>query len=454
MNRSMTTLLVLALVGAAIAGCNSSTQDAAERRTASAFVVPALHDRPAGLDDKEFAKVRKNYEGLRTRINANERDVEALVGMAQLFMQEGRVTGRHHEYLPGAQALLDHALSVDPQSFAVTATKASLLMTLHRFAEAKTMAERAVGANPYSAYAYGVLCDAHVELGEYDDAVKACDRMLAIRPDLSSYARASYVRELNGDRPGALEAMRMAADAGQFGHEDRAWALYNLGNLYLNAGKLDTAEYIYRGILEERPNYAFALSGQASVAGARGNYADAAELLVRATQLSPEHLFVEQLSDVYVAMGDSAGTAALESKAIDAFTQHEKGGWNIDREYAQYCANHNRDLAGALTRAKREYERRPNNIDAADTYAWTLYKNGRAAEARTYADQAVRMNPANPMLHYRAGLVYTAAGDRAKGAAQLHQAIAQNPHLPPTVLAEAHAALAGSPAGTGTMAAR
>ena len=116
------------------------------------------------------------------------------------------------------------------------------------------------------------MCDANVELGHYDEAVAAVDKMMSARPDLRSYARASYLRELHGDRMGAVEAMKFAADAGAAGQENRSWALYNLGNIFLNWGKLDTAEFIYKGILEERPNYAYAMSGLAMVSAARKNY--------------------------------------------------------------------------------------------------------------------------------------------------------------------------------------
>ena len=49
------------------------------------------------------------------------------------------------------------------------------------------------------------------------------DKMVSIRPDLRSYSRISYLREIHGDMPGAIEAMKMAIQAGYPGYEDRAW---------------------------------------------------------------------------------------------------------------------------------------------------------------------------------------------------------------------------------------
>ena len=37
--------------------------------------------------------------------------------------------------------------------------------------------------------------------------------MNALKPNLASYARIAYARELTGDRQGAMAAMRLAVDA-------------------------------------------------------------------------------------------------------------------------------------------------------------------------------------------------------------------------------------------------
>jgi tetratricopeptide (TPR) repeat protein len=335
------------------------------------------------------------------------------VQLAQLFQQEARVTGKHHEYIPKAFALLDQALHVAPNDFDATVTKASLLMTLHRFAEARLLAERAIRGNHRSAFAYGVLCDAFVELGLYDRAVKECDTMLAIRPDIRSYARASYLRELHGDLAGARQAMETAADAGVSGQENRAWALYTLGGLYLESGKPDTAEYIFKGILEERPDYPFALSGMARGEYFRGRPDDALRLLTRAAEITPDHIYLEQIADIERSTGKVHEAEGIAKIVLSSFEQHENDGWNIDREYALFCANHGINTAESLRRARREYDQRPENIDALDTYAWVLYKKGDAGAAKPLIERALRLNTQNPDINYHAAMIYRATGNHA-----------------------------------------
>lgn len=361
--------------------------------------------------DHEFEKVKRNYAEAKGRIEKEPEVPDGYVALAQLFMQEARVTANHHVLIPAARTVLDEGIRRLPASYELTVLKAALLMTLHQFEEARTLAEKAIRMNNTHSFGYGVLCDARVETGDYEGAVRAADSMVALRPDLRSYARVSYLRELYGKRGEAIEAMRMAADAGVNGAEERCWSLYNLAGLYMDMGKIDTAAYIYRGVLEERPDYPFALSGLANTLLAKGDTAGAVAELVKATARVPDHTMIEQLADLYAASGDSASRAAMEAQALAAFEQHERDGWNVDREMAQFMLNHGIRFDEALKRAERDYQRRPDNIDAEMTMAHALAMNGRAAEAAPIMRRALRLGSDNPRLLYVAAVVLDAAGE-------------------------------------------
>ena len=404
--------------------------------------TPDLFPRGGDSTSAEFMKAQATVRHLRDEITKHPDEMKNYIELAQVYIQEARVSGKHHEYFPIADGIIAEVLRRQPDNFEAHVLQAGMMMTRHDFTSAKETIDKAIAKNPYNSGAYGVLCDADVELGKYDEAVAAVDKMMNARPDLRSYARASYLRELNGDRSGAIEAMKLAADAGAFGQENREWALFNLGNIFLNSGKLDTAEFIFKGILEERPNYAFAMSGLAMVQAARKNYPQAVELLVKASQVLPEHIFIEQLADLYMAMGQKEEAAQLEKKALDAFALHEKDGWNVDREYAAFSLNHNINIPESKTRAEKQYKLRPTNIDALDTYAWALYKSGSANDAIPYIEQAMRMKTINPNLHYHAGMIYAKAGNKEKAISELHFALAENQYLTPLTMQEAHTTLA------------
>ncbi|WYB29270.1 hypothetical protein V6574_01595 [Streptomyces sp. SM1P] len=78
----------------------------------------------------------------------------------------------------------------------------ALAAARHDFPAALRWARKATTSGPYSSSAYGVLADAHTQLGHYDEADEAVQKMTDLRPDAASLARASYAFELKGNTPG------------------------------------------------------------------------------------------------------------------------------------------------------------------------------------------------------------------------------------------------------------
>ena len=91
---------------------------------------------------------------------------------------------------------------------------------------------------PYTARNYGVVGDALIELGRYDEAFRTFDHMSSLRPDLSSYSRVSYARELLGRPNAANQAMTLALDAAGGQPEPTAWVETQLGKLAWSHGRI------------------------------------------------------------------------------------------------------------------------------------------------------------------------------------------------------------------------
>ena len=144
----------------------------------------------------------------------------------------------------------------------------------HDFRGGLAYGRRAARIAPYSALHYGVIGDAMIELGRYEGAFAAFDRMVELRPSSSAYARVSYARELLG-RPQDAEAMRLAL-ASAAGHQERsAWVLSHLGKLAFSQGKTAVAARRFRAALAVSPGYGSALEGLGHVEAARGRVARA-----------------------------------------------------------------------------------------------------------------------------------------------------------------------------------
>ncbi len=98
----------------------------------------------------------------------------------------------------------------------------------------------------------GLLVDGNVEMGNYDSAVANADKMNSIRPDLTSYSRVSYLREIYSDYPKAIKAIKMAVETGGEGDEHTEWTKTLLANLFEITGDFKTADSQYRFSLSLR----------------------------------------------------------------------------------------------------------------------------------------------------------------------------------------------------------
>ncbi len=370
--------------------------------------IPELLDRNEKLQyGKEWETVQNAYGKERKALMDNPKAKEPWLNLAEVFIQEARVTGEHPHYYPAALQCLE-ALLAQPfdekdlkekdLKFRALSAKAGVEMSLHEFAKALETGEAAVAINPLNSGIYGVLTDANVELGNYAKAVEMADKMVSIKPDLRSYSRVSYLREIHGDVPGAIEAMTMAVTAGYPGHDNTSWAMVTLGNLYIQYGKLDEAEQVFKSTLENRPEYPFALGGLAAVAIMRKNYKEAERLLNQAAAIVPEVGFFEQLATVYKETGRTNEYGKTMQEVIEMMEDDQAHGHNMDLGFAHVYSNLMDNQPKALEYALKEYNARPENIDVNGTLANIYAKMGENEKAKIHRNKALRTGSKNPEL--------------------------------------------------------
>lgn len=332
----------------------------------------------------------------------NEEAAEARIKMAHLFINEARITGEHGHYYPAALAILSEIPADHPDQdirFRKLATRASVELSLHDFAQALETAEAAVQLNPYNAQIYGALVDANVELGNYEEAVVMADKMVSIRPDMRSYARVAYLREIHGQVDGAFEAMQLAVDAGFPGYEATAWARLTLAEMYERYGKTAAARQTYQQILAERPGYPFAIAALANLEAEAGNYEEAEQMLKTACTAIPEFGFYEKLAGIYKATGREAAFQQTMDELWVMLKEDTDSGHDMSLEYANLYSdlaeNHNK----ALTYALGEYEKRPANIDVNRVLAKIYSRIGETEKASLHLEKAKATKAQYPELN-------------------------------------------------------
>ena len=369
--------------------------------------IPELLPRPAALQGApEWETTQSGYSNMAASLRLEDQDaIEPRITLAKIFINEARVTGEHGHYYPAALNMLDEAIQLNhagPRNsnleFDALSAKASVLLSQHEFQQALQTANEAVSINPYNAQVYGAIVDANVELGHYAAAIKAADKMNEIRPDLRSYSRVSYLREIHGDTEGAIDAMERAVRAGAPGYESTAWARLTLGGLYERYGQPEKAAQEYSTILQERPNYPFAIAAQASMAREAGNLEEAEALLNQAKDIIPEVGYYIQLTEIYKELGRTDEMEATEKEILAMLQDDVDSGHNMDMEYATLYRDHFQDYPKALEYMLDEYAARPANIDVNRVLATIYHRMGDDERARDHLRKAAATNSQYPEL--------------------------------------------------------
>jgi len=373
------------------------------------------------------ASIDDQIQTLQDHLRKNPKDWSSYSKLGLVYLQKARETG-DPSYYQKAEESLNQSIKHQADDYVTVSAMGALALARHQFHSALDWGERARQLNPTRTYSYGVIADAQIELGQYDEAVETLQTMVDLRPDMSSYSRISYIRELNGDVDGALELMQRAADSGTPNSESTAWTRTQLGNLYFNTGNLEQAEAEYIQTLHDRPNYTYALAGLGKVRAAQGNMEEAIKLLSEATNVMPLPDFVITLGDLY-HVNNQPALAQQQYNLIGTIEKlFEANGVDMDMEIALFHADQNKDLKATVEQARKAYANRPS-IHAADVLAWALYKTGNYKEAQTYSKQALRLETQDALKLFHAGMIAYRLGENTQAQAYLQKALAINPHF-------------------------
>jgi tetratricopeptide (TPR) repeat protein len=382
----------------------------------------------------EWAAVKNNADVLMKKIKKDPSDIKSLMKLTALYLQEARSTGNFNYYNAAALKCISTVLAKNPNNFEALTFKATILLSQHRFAEGLTEANKIQKLYPYNAYVHGLMVDGNVELGNYKAALEAADKMISLRPDTRSYSRIAYLREIHGDIAGAVEAMKMAANAGAPGDENTEWCRIQLGKLYEKMGKMKEAEMYYTIAFNNRQNYPYALAGLARIATSKKEYTEALDLYRQADSLIPDHTFKEGMAEIYTLTGQTEKAKRMAEEILNYMKQFSgnastKEGQNEDHEMAHaFMGVGNYDKA--LEYALQEYNRRPSNIEVNETAAIVYYNKADYAKALPFIETALKTNCKNPELLCHAGLIYAKAGKIKEAQLFLQQALKNNPNIP------------------------
>lgn len=367
--------------------------------------------------DPEMAKAQKLIEEM----------ADSPVGynrLTTLYIKKARETG-DFSLNAKAENAVDKALEIKPDDVVARKLKASLQLTFHRFDKALELGKELEKDFPNDAFVLGVLTDANVELGNYETAFAAGQKMIDTKPNTASYARAAHLRSLDGDHEGAVELFTLAARAADpTDKESQSWCLVQLGDEFWKNGKYAEAEKVYDEAAANFPNYYLAFAGKGKARAAQGDFENAVKILTDANNRVPNVETAILLGDIYTKQG-IAEQAKQQYDLVEVIEQ--KIGVNNDQKrLAMLWADQNIKLDEALEIARREHEMR-KDIFTADTLAWVLYKKGNFQDAKKASVEAMRLKTGDARILYHAGMIEKELGNKAEAAKLLKKALEINP---------------------------
>lgn len=298
-----------------------------------------------------------------------------------------------------AEEQLARAFQIEPANLESMRTQVWLSLGRHDFATALAQATALNKKVPDDLMTYAFLVDANVELGNYDDAEKACDWLLNLRPGtIPGLTRAAYLRELFGDIEGSLDFMGKAYQRTSPNEtEDLAWILAHVSHLQLLLNNVPAAEQAAQEALRLFPDYHYTLASLAKVRTHQGALEEASQLYARRYEKAP---FPENLYDWAKAEND-AGHLEQAQQLFAKFEPASRAEMNqtdnSSKELIFFYIDIAKEPTKALEVAQHEAALR-HDVFTLDALSWALYANGEYAEAKRQIARATAVGVLEPQI--------------------------------------------------------
>ncbi len=425
----------LACVALLAGGCGGAWSSS---RSTASHAAPAILPLPAAAPLEANDKANETaIRFLEERVKRDPDDFSAHNKLAGYYHLRLRETGNLSYLDLAARAARASVASVpEVRNAGGLAALTQSEFAAHDFAAAREHAMQLAQLDPGKSYPYGMLGDALLELGEYEEAAVAYQQMERRGGGISegTETRQARLAQLRGDGARAkhhfTRALVLALDLPLPPRETVAWCRWQLGETAFSTGDYETAERHYRDALTTFPDYYRALASLGRVRAARGDLAGAIEQYEHATRRLPDPEFVAALGDLYQLAGREKESAAQFALVEKIGHLSAANGALYNRQLALFYADHDMKAEEAYASAVKEYEAR-RDIYGADAVAWTALKAGRINEAQRAIEAALRLGTRDAKLFYHAGMIARAAGAQTSARDYLKRALALNSRFDP-----------------------
>ncbi|MGD9792934.1 MAG: tetratricopeptide repeat protein [Acidimicrobiia bacterium] len=331
-----------------------------------------------------------------------------------------------------ARTSLDKASALDGDDMRTSIARGTLLLSFHQFQQAFDLGTALVTAQPGNDEALAILVDASIETGRYDEASTALQQMLDLRPGLTAYTRTSYLRELHGDLPGAIAAMR-SAEAAAGTPTDQARVQWFLGDLLANSGSFDAALGAYRTATALDGELIGPQLGTARVLATSNRLTEALAIVRSLAIRSPQPAVTTLLGDLETIAGNETAAGDAYQLAAAGRRLLQAAGASIDIDVVLDAVNRTvvspsstTDIAAIVDDATALVAER-STVLTHDALGWALTRAGRPLDALAHVERSLALGTRHSALRLHAALAFDAAGRSERAATELTAAFATPP---------------------------
>ncbi len=396
-------------------GAYVGKQDIANARKAfekALAIDPAYYPAAANLAQLDLRE--KNPQAARQRFDgvlaANKNSVPAMVAIAALE----RNAGNEKSFVDW----LDKASRADAKALQPRALLVQYYLGKKEPQRALAIAREAQTANPNSAEALGLLGNAQLAAGEKDNAVATFDKLVSLAPQApAAYLRLAAAQMANKNPTAARESLKKALGL----KPDLIDAQVGLIDLDLQANRPDDAIKRATALQQQQPKSPVGYAVLGDVYVQQKEFAKAAEQYQKAFDLAPSG---PSLVKLYGALVRSGKTTEAEPK-VSRWLKDHPDDHGVRLAVADFKMSAG-DFAAATTHYLYLNQKLPHQVPILNNLAYALaeQKDGRAI---AFAEEAYKLQPANPAVLDTYGWALTQTGQAAKGLGFLQQALSKAP---------------------------
>ncbi|PKO73954.1 MAG: PEP-CTERM system TPR-repeat protein PrsT [Betaproteobacteria bacterium HGW-Betaproteobacteria-17] len=372
-----------------------------------AFFPAAANLAQLDLKDKQPAAARQRFEAI---LKANPKHLNAMLALADLALRDKDETA----YV----SWQEKAAAAHPEALQPRVALARYQLAKGDKNKALATAREAANANPDNPAALDLLGSTQLALGDTTNALGSYRKLVERQPGqaapLVKLASAQVAaKDLPGARKSLQDALRIQPD----------WldAQMMLGGVEIQGGRYDEAQKLAKQVQQQQPGKAAGFILEGDTALARKDYPAALAAFERAHALEP------------------AGMLLVRQLQIFNATQRTEEG---EKRLAAWLVDHPQDagtralLAESLIRRKQyaaateHYlvlnKRKPDNLVVLNNLAWALNETG-DKRAVSFAEQALKLQPENPVVMDTYGWILAQQGQASKGLPHLQKALSKAP---------------------------